>query len=83
MQRYNEFVDTINKAYDLYGSDLSKDEKTIYKKMLIHKFSEDEIMEILCINSKQAFINRKKSCYIKVARWFDLEEYNNSSDAHQ
>lgn len=54
--------------------DLSKNELIVYKKCLISKCTDEALAEFLSI-SKGSLYYRKRSCYIKVARWFDLEEY--------
>lgn len=40
----------------------------------IEHYGDLEIVDIL--NSNSALFNRKRSCIIKVAMWFDLEVYN-------
>lgn len=76
LERYTKFIDLIDKVYNINNSDLSKDEKIIYKKMLVTKHSDEDVMQYLSINSKSGLYARKKSCYIKVAMWFDLEVLN-------
>lgn len=73
-EHYIKFVETIDKIYELCCSDLSKDEKIVYKKCLLSRHTEDELMEDLSMSHGSTFI-RKRSCYIKVAKWFDLEVY--------
>lgn len=75
LQKYNDFTDLIDKTYNTFKNELSEDEKIIYKKTLINNFSDSEVMSMLCLSSSRSYLNRKKSCYIKVARWFDLEVY--------
>lgn len=74
-EKYYNFIDTIDKIYELYSYQLTKDEKLIYKKMLLSKYTDIQMMEILNVSSYNGLYNRKQSCYIKVARWFDLEVY--------
>lgn len=74
-EKYYNFIDTIDKIYELYSYQLTKDEKLIYKKMLLSKYTDIQMMEILNVSSYNGLYNRKRSCYIKVARWFDLEVY--------
>ena len=73
-EKYTNYIDTIDKVYELYQKDLSKDEKIVYKKCMLAKHTDDELMEDLCMSHGSCFV-RKRSCYIKVALWFDLEVY--------
>lgn len=74
MERYNKFLDTVNGVFDLYKTELSKDELIIYNKYIIERCTDEDLCEYLSL-SKGAVYNRKKSCYIKVAKWFDLEVF--------
>ena len=74
IEKYENFLKTIDKIYELCSSDLSKDERVIYKKCLLSKHTEEELMDDLNMSHGSTFI-RKRSCYIKVAKWFDLEVY--------
>lgn len=76
LERYDKYLNTIDDVYNLYSEQLSKDEKIIYKKMLLYKYTDEEVMQVLNISSKNGLYIRKRSCYIKVARWFDLEVYS-------
>lgn len=49
--------------------------KKIYNNYLIHKSTDEQLMDILHINSKSGLYNRKRSCIIKVSIWLDLEVY--------
>ena len=76
IDKYNRFIETIDKTYDLFSNELTEDEKKKKKKTLLSSFTDNDVMEMLCLNSPKNYMVRKKSCYIKVARWFDLEEFN-------
>lgn len=75
-ERFSKFIETVDSVYELYSFQLSKDEKILYKKMLQSRHTDDDLMSILNIASKNGLYIRKQSCYIKIARWFDLEVYN-------
>lgn len=75
LSRYTEFTDLIDKTYELFCYQLTKDEKIIYKKTLMNKLTDEEVMEELLLNSPKNYYARKKNCYVKVAMWFDLEVY--------
>ena len=76
LEKYTNFTDLIDNIYKLNKSDLSKDEIIIYKKYLISRVRDEDLLDYLNINSNSALFNRKRSCIIKVAMWFDLEVYN-------
>ena len=76
LEKYTNFTDLIDNVYRLNKSDLSKDEILIYKKYLISRVRDEDLLDYLNINSNSALFNRKRSCIIKVAMWFDLEVYN-------
>ena len=73
-EKYNKFIETIEGIYNLYKDDLSKDEQIVYRRCLAKKSTDEELMTALNL-SHGAMFKRKKSCYIKVSKWFDLEVY--------
>lgn len=75
MEKYTSYTDLIDNIYKINKSDLSKDEIIIYKKYLLSRVRDDNLLDYLNINSNSALFNRKRSCIIKVAMWFDLEVY--------
>lgn len=75
MEKYTNYTDLIDNEYRINKSDLSKDEIIIYKKYLLSRVRDDDLLDYLNINSNSALFNRKRSCIIKVAMWFDLEVY--------
>jgi len=75
LEKYTSFTDLIDEVYRLNRNDLSKDEMIIYKKYLTSRVRDDDLLDYLNINSNSGLSNRKKSCIIKVAMWFDLEVY--------
>lgn len=73
LEKYNNFIATIEQAYNLYSYMLDNDEKIIFSKYLLTRHKDDDLMEELCINSRSSLYYKKKKCLIKVALWFDLE----------
>ncbi len=73
-ERYSKFIETIEGIYKMYENTLSNDEKIVYQKCLVKKCTEEELETALSL-SHGAMFRRKRSCYIKVAKWFDLEVY--------
>ena len=72
--KYTKFIETIEGVFSLNKCDLSKDEMIVYNKYLCQRCSDEDLAEYLCI-SKGSVYYRKRSCYIKVAKWFDLEVF--------
>ncbi len=75
------YINTIDSMYKCYEYQLSYDEKTIYNNYLLHKATDEQLMDILHINSKSGLYNRKRSCIIKVAIWLDIEVYKDSEQS--
>lgn len=73
--RYDAFINKIDEIYKLFSQNLTKDEKVIYKKTLETHHSHESVQEELSIASSSTYYIRKRSCYLKVAMWFDLEVY--------
>ena len=62
LEKYTNFTDLIDNIYKLNKSDLSKDEILIYKKYLISRVRDEDLLDYLNINSNSALFNRKRSC---------------------
>ena len=75
LDKITRFLDTVDKVVKLNKHKLSKDEYQILKKSLNYKYTTEQMSEMLNLGY-QATFQRKKSCYIRVALWFDLEVYN-------
>lgn len=75
-EKYTKFIETIEGIYNLYKDNLTNDEKIVYQKCLVKKCTDEELMTALSL-CHSAMFRRKRSCYIKVAKWFDLEVYKN------
>lgn len=55
--------------------ELNPDEHLIFDKMLLDECTNEDLMDLMQKNS--TYINKvKKSCFIKVARWFGEEVYD-------
>lgn len=77
LERYNEFTSSIDAIYELFSHNLTKDEKVIYKKTLESSHTHESVQAELSISSTSTYYTKKRSCYLKVATWFDLEVYKN------
>ena len=75
LEKYRKFIDTVDKVFELNSCDLTEDEIIIYKKSLIGRTPDEDLLEFLNIESRSSLTPRKKSCIIKVALWFDLEVF--------
>lgn len=75
LEKYTTFTDLIDEVYRINKTELSKDENIIYKKYLTSRVRDEDLLDYLNINSNSGLSNRKRSCIIKVAMWFDLEVY--------
>ena len=75
LEKYRQFIDTIDQVFKLNSSELTKDELIIYQKSFIRKSTDEELLEYLNLNSRSSLTPRKKSCIVKVALWFDLEVF--------
>lgn len=75
LEKYRKFIDTIDKVFKLNCNELTEDELIIYKKSLISRASDEELLEYLNLSSRSSLVPRRKSCIVKVALWFDLEVF--------
>ncbi len=78
-----DYINTIDSMYKCYEYQLSDDEKKIYDNYLLHKSTDEQLMDILHLNSKSGLYNRKRSCIIKVAIWLDIEVYKDSNQSFE
>lgn len=66
------YINTVDKVYELNKNSLSKDEQLICKKLFLKKYTTEDLATMLNLEY-QATFQRKKNCFLKVAIWFDLE----------
>lgn len=67
-----EYVDSMNKKLKALRLRLTDDEKIIFNYSILSKHTDEELAEQLCLD-KTSIYNRKKSCFIKVAQYFNIE----------
>jgi len=70
--RYIDYVDEIEKVIDLVIKILTEDEITVLRYSLLSNYNDNDIAEIMHLY-KNSYFQRKKSCYIKVAKYFGLD----------
>jgi hypothetical protein len=72
LDRINNFLEIVDKVFETYKKELSYDETIIYKKYLEKKYTDEDLATMLNLSVQSVFL-RKKSLYVKVARWYDVE----------
>lgn len=77
MDKYHRYIDQINMHLKNVMENMTCDEKIILKNSILDNLTDEELSDILSI-ARQHIYNRKKSCYIKVAQYFDLEVEKNT-----
>lgn len=72
---YKEYIDSMNKHFKTLRLRMTTDEKIIFKYSILSRHTDEEIAEKLSLD-KSSIYHRKKSCYIKVAKYFHIEVFN-------
>ena len=74
LDEVTKFIDLTDKIINVNINVLNEEEKIIFTKTIIGESTYDDIVNI--IGHTRNYINdRRKSCFVKVATWFDLEVY--------
>ncbi len=71
-ERYNNYIDLMDKHITVLKNHLTKDEKIILKMSILSSYTDEAVCEQLSIYI-QNFYQRKKSTYIKVACYFGID----------
>lgn len=76
LERISKFIDATDKVIDyLIKNEFSQEEKVYFKKGILKDGTDEQIAELL--NYHRNSIGKfKKSCYIKLSLWLDLEVYD-------
>lgn len=72
---YKEYIDYMNKQFKGLRLRLTSDEKIIFNYSILSRHTDEELAEKLSME-KSSIYHRKKSCYIKVAKYFHIEVFN-------
>lgn len=72
---YKEYIDSMNEHFRTLRLRMTADEKIIFKYSILSRHTDEEIAEKLSLD-KSSIYHRKKSCYIKVAKYFHIEVFN-------
>ena len=72
--KMQQYTDAIDEIINLYIDELTKQEKICLKRYIFENGSNEDLEVYMSLTHKSV-LNVKKSCYIKVAKWFDLEVY--------
>lgn len=67
-----EYVNKMNKQFKSLRYKLTNDEKIIFNYSILSKHTDEELADRLCLD-KSSIYHRKKSCYIKVAQYFNID----------
>ena len=70
-----EYIESMNKQFKSLRLKLTSDEKVIFNYSILSRHTDEEIAEKLSIDKSNIYI-RKKSCYVKVAKYFHIEVFN-------
>ena len=70
-----EYIESMNKQFKSLRLKLTSDEKIIFNYSILSRHTDEEIAEKLSIDKSNIYI-RKKSCYVKVAKYFHIEVFN-------
>jgi uncharacterized FlgJ-related protein len=72
LDKINNFLETVNKVFETCNKELSSDEEFIYKKYLEKRYTDEDLATMLNLSVQSIFL-RKRSLYVRVARWYDVE----------
>lgn len=67
-----EYVNKMNKQFKALRYKLTNDEKIIFNYSILSRHTDEELAERLALD-KSSIYQRKKSCFIKVAQYFNIE----------
>ena len=70
-----EYVEYMNKQFKSLRLKLTSDEKIIFNYSILSRHTDEEIAEKLSLDKSNIYL-RKKSCYVKVAKYFHIEVFN-------
>ena len=74
-EQYMEYIDAMNESFRALRLRMTSDEKIIFKYSILSRHTDEEIAERLSLD-KSSIYQRKKSCYIKVAKYYHIEVFN-------
>lgn len=67
-----EYIDFMNKQFKGLRLKLTTDEKIIFKYSILSRHTDEELADKLSMDKSNIY-HRKKSCYVKVAKYFHIE----------
>ncbi len=70
-----EYIESMNKQFKALRLKLTADEKIIFNYSILSRHTDEEIAEKLSLDKSNIYL-RKKSCYVKVAKYFHIEIFN-------
>ena len=69
---YKKYLDAMDKKFKALRLRLTSDEKIIFNYTILSKHTDEELAEKLSLDKSNIYL-RKKSCYIKVAKYFHID----------
>lgn len=72
---YKDYIDSMNKQFVALRLKLTSDEKIIFNYSILSNYTDEELAEKLSLDKSNIY-PRKKSCFIKVAKYFHIEVFN-------
>lgn len=77
LEAIQEKIRPIESIINSCKSELTKDELLCFNELILSGHTTEDLEEILNCSYGRV-VSIKKSCYIKVSRWFDLEVYKDN-----
>lgn len=72
---FKNYIDSMNKELKSLRLKLTSDEKVIFNYSILSRHTDEELADMLSMD-KSSIYHRKKSCYVKVAKYFHIEVFN-------
>jgi len=72
---YKEYIESMDEHLRTLKLKLTSEEKVIFKYSILSRHTDEELAEKLSLDRSNIY-HRKKSCYIKVAKYFHIEVFN-------
>jgi len=71
-ERYRNYVDEMDKHIKIIMKKLTEDEKAIFKLSILNGNTDEDVADYISMLPQNIY-QRKKSCYIKVACYFNID----------
>lgn len=71
-ERYKNYVDEMDKHIKVINKKLTEDERAILRLSILRGYSDEFVADYISMSTQNIY-QRKKSCYIKVACYFNID----------